>query len=226
MCIIKSDWRAEITHALGRPLHVICCLSACLPGAHPSIPAAQPPTTLSCTVTSFTVIGTPGSSRRATASTVLTAGRAAAAAAGFLEPRDLLLPCCFLRLAPAAALPMTTVTPVMVKGSHGAAACRSWPSAPARPPAWLRALVLLLLVVGAADLHAMLSTVRLCNGPCSTGTGHTAARCVYAVCGFAAGHCRAAGWHRNHAAPITDCEQLTLASCSCTPVIEPSDKLV
>lgn len=78
------------------------------------------PQTLSFTVTFCTVIGTPGSSLRATARTVLTAGRAAAAAAGFLDPCDL-LPLRLCLLPVAAALLTTTVTPAMLIGSQAAA---------------------------------------------------------------------------------------------------------
>lgn len=69
-------------------------------------------------MTSCTVTGTPGSSLRAIASTVLTAGRAA----GWLRCECCLPPGGFLllllRLLPAAALLTTSVTPEMQMGSQ------------------------------------------------------------------------------------------------------------
>jgi hypothetical protein len=100
--------------------HICATLPAVMSMAGHALPLSGLPQTLSLTVTFCTVIGTPGSSLRATARTVLTAGRAAATAAGFLCPCGLLP--LRLRLLPVAAgLLTTTVTPAMLIGSQAAA---------------------------------------------------------------------------------------------------------
>jgi hypothetical protein len=102
------------------------------------------------------------------ASTVLTAGRAATAAAGLREACGLLRFCLCCLSRAAAALLTTSATPVMLMGSHAAAAApcgpRSLASAWPCGRGWLL-LLLLLLALGALDLQAMRSTARLRKGP-------------------------------------------------------------
>lgn len=102
------------------------------------------------------------------ASTVLTAGHAAAAAAA-CRPWDLLGFCLPLLPVPLAdlAVVITRATPVMLMGSQAAAGALLLSAASDVLPAWP-------VDCGCAlALQVMLSIDRLCSGPCVSNKQHT-----------------------------------------------------